>query len=60
MTQFLIVLAIAVLFLSLAFLGLAVKGFFKKGAQLKTCGGENSEEACGCGAQTTSCTSGTE
>lgn len=60
MTQFLIVLVIAVLFLSLAFLGLAVKGFFKKGAQLKTCGGGNSEGACGCGAQPTSCTSGIE
>jgi len=57
MTQFLIILALTILFLGLAFLGLAVKSFFKKDGQLTTCSGGGVGEGCGCGTQASSCVS---
>jgi hypothetical protein len=60
MTQFLIILALSILFVGLAFLGFAVKSFFKKDAQLRTCSGGSTEAGCGCGTQPASCASGTE
>lgn len=51
MSNILIVIGFAILFLGLAFAGLAIKSFFKKDATLKTCSGGS----CGCQSSADSC-----
>lgn len=51
MSNILIVIGLAILFVGLAFAGLAVKSFFKKDATLRTCSGGS----CGCQTSADSC-----
>lgn len=60
MTQFLIVLGMAVIFVGLAFAGLAIKAAIKKGSQLTTCSGGSTDGICGCGSNASSCSTTTE
>ncbi|PRZ00499.1 hypothetical protein [Marinilabilia salmonicolor] len=51
MSNILVVIGLAILFVGLAFAGLAVKSFFKKDATLRTCSGGS----CGCHSSADSC-----
>ena len=48
MKEFIILLALSILFVLLAFAGLAIKSFFNKTPTLKGCGGSGDKGNCGC------------
>jgi hypothetical protein len=51
MSNILIMIGLAILFVGLSFAGLAIKSFFKKEATLKTCSGGS----CGCHSSADNC-----
>lgn len=53
MKEFIIILALSILFVLLAFAGLAIKSFFNKTPSLGGCGGNKGD--CGCSSAKTAC-----
>ncbi len=55
MNEFIILLALSILFVLLAFAGLAIKSFFNKTPSLRGCGGSGNKGSCGCSSAQTQC-----
>ncbi|HKL71196.1 MAG TPA: hypothetical protein VJ855_00950 [Marinilabiliaceae bacterium] len=48
MKEYIIILALSILFVLLAFAGMAIKSFFNKTPSLRGCGGSGDKGGCGC------------